>query len=161
MKQGQQKTKEEKPQLLLLDTYLALIRNSVGTKMFQENYAFYEGKRQNLVEGGNLSCAYYVTFLLKGLGLIDELHLTVTGTEQALQKHGWKHTTKLKPGAIVTWESEEFDDGPHKHIGFFIGNKRAVSTSFKTQTVIEHSADFEGKRRIESMYWHPKLDSKD
>lgn len=44
----------------------------------------------------------------------------------------------------------------HKHIGFYVGNGKAVSTSSKHNHPIEHGWTFTN-RKIELVFWNPKL----
>ena len=145
--------------LLLLDNYLAAIANSVGSKAYQSIFAMVDGRRRDLTQRGTLSCAYFVTAILKLSGLLRSIHLTVDGTVKEMRTQGWKKVRgkKLRPGTVLVWGAEQFSDGPHKHIGFFVGNGRAVSTSYRSRTVRRHHWTYNGKRPVTAAYWHPKL----
>jgi len=63
---------------------------------------------------------------------------------------------KPKKGSVLVWEKAQFeDDGLHGHIGFYIGNKKAISNDYKTGCPAEHNYQF---RKIESIWWHSKID---
>jgi hypothetical protein len=48
--------------------------------------------------------------------------------------------------------------GTHKHIGFYIGNNRAISNnSVHDGGPAEHDWTFEGKRKVEAVLWSEKL----
>jgi len=144
--------------LLFFDTYLAMIQNSVGSKMFRTVYAFIDKKKKNIIENGRVACALYVSSLLVIHKLIGEIHATVDSTVKALKKSGWKKISKPRIGCIIVWE--KVDSGKndlHKHIGFYIGNQQAISNSSKKGFPVKHNLTFNGKRKIELLLWHPKL----
>lgn len=50
--------------VLVFESYIAMIRNSISTKMFQ-NFFIKEGsKKKDILNGGELSCAIYVSSIL-------------------------------------------------------------------------------------------------
>ena len=57
--------------LLLKDSYLAMVRNSLGAKLFRNLYAEVKGKEQDILRNGDLSCAFYVAMLLHQFPLIS------------------------------------------------------------------------------------------
>lgn len=126
--------------------------------MWRNQYAKVNGERQDIIKDGQLACAFYVSTILVMFGLIKELHATVNGTVKDLEASGWKKVKKPKPGAVLAWEAITFDDGSvHKHIGFYIGQERAVSNSAEQGIPVEHDWLFNGSRKIETIYWHQKL----
>ncbi len=148
-----------KPIPIMRDNYLAVIRNSIGTTMFRNFYALVEGEKKDLVNNGELSCGFFVSSVLYLFQLIAGRHLTVASTEKDLLESGWQEISPndLKEGSILVWKTENFDDGPHSHIGFCLGDDRAVSTDYQKGIVTEHHITFGGKRSIEKAYWHEKL----
>lgn len=150
---------KSKPVPILFDTYLALIQNSLGTKMFRNFYAIYEDKKQDLTQNGDLACAFYVSFVLHNFGLTKEPHLTVNGTQKDMEESGWERIEQPKPGVVIIWASREFDDGPHKHIGFAISDNQAVSTNSQTGEVYQHEISDDSTRLVESLWWHSSLSS--
>ncbi|MFC1622637.1 hypothetical protein ACFL1Y_01420 [Patescibacteria group bacterium] len=149
-----------KIQLLLKDSYLAMIKNSVGAKMFRNFYGKINNKKKDLTLDGQYSCAFFVSFILLPFKLISEGHLTVESTMQDLKKSGWYKISKPKIGSILFWESFDFgDNDPHPHIGFYIGNKKAISNSSETHNPeIHHYTYGKYNRKIKSIWWHKKLD---
>ena len=45
---------------LVFDTYVAVINNSVGSKLFQTYYVSAGKKKVDVMRGGELSCAFFV-----------------------------------------------------------------------------------------------------
>lgn len=150
---------QSKPVLLLHDSYLAMIRNAVGSKMFRTFYALVDGKKKDLVNNGELACGFFVSTLLHSLHLIKEPHLTVEGTEKDLKESGWEEITlnDLRPGAVIIWAKQGPESEPHRHIGFFVGPDEAISTDSIQGVVAAHHLTFQGTRAIEKAYWHRRL----
>lgn len=150
--------KKQKVIPIILDTYLSVIKNSVGSKMFRNFYAKVNGKRTDIMKNGELSCAFYVSSILALFEFIKEVHGTVASTVKDLKQSGWREIKRPKIGSILVWESMDFGkDGIHKHIGFYIGNNNAISNSEKFRYPKTHHWTFVGKRKIELMLWNPKL----
>lgn len=158
----------KKPIFLLKDTYLAMIKNSVEARIFRHAYfkvrpssaKASEGKikKVEVLRDGDLSCAFFVSIILVIFKLIKEIHTTVDGVIKDMQKFGWRKIKKPKIGSILIWQSKVGESGePHRHIGFYIGNKEAVSNSDKAKSPQIHNWQFDGKRKVESIYWHEKL----
>lgn len=146
---------------IIFDTYLAVIRNSVGSKMFRNFYAKVNGKKADIMRNGELSCAFYASSILALFGFIKKIHGTVGSTIKDLKDSGWKVTKKPKIGGVLVWEEAGFENGDiHKHIGFYIGGNRAVSNSSKFGRIVEHHLTFGAhqkhpKRKIEAVFWNP------
>jgi hypothetical protein len=150
---------KQKPlKIFFFDTYLAMIQNSVGSKMFRAVYALIDKKKINIIENGRVACALYVSSLLVINKLIGEIHATVDSTIIALEKAGWEKISKPRIGCIIVWEKVDFGKNDlHKHIGFYIGNQEAISNSSKKGYPVKHNVTFNDKRKIELLLWHPKL----
>lgn len=143
---------------LLYETYFAVIKNSIGTKLFQNLYARIGGKRTDIMRDGELSCAFFASSLLVLFGLIKEIHATVKGTVKDMKKSGWIQIKEPKVGSILVWEEMDSRKGDvHKHIGFYIGNRQAISNSYKQGCPVKHHWTFNGKRKVETTYWHKRL----
>lgn len=141
-----------KPQRLIKKTYLKLIRNSVGTKMFRNFYLEQDSATFDATRGGELSCAYYVSGLLVIFQLIKSVHGTVTSTEKDLETSGWVKTDKPVPGDVIIWEPMDNDSDSNKHIGFYIGKNKAISNSSTKRKVIIHDWTYNNTRKIKSIY---------
>ena len=148
---------------LFKDTYLATIKNSVGVKTWRNFYARVNSRKMDIVKNGDLSCAFFVSSILVIFGLLERIHGTVVGTVSDLKKSGWKKNKDLKPGAVIVWKEKVSKNGEsHKHLGFFVGDKKAISNSSKTGQISRHHFTFGNKnnqpvRSIEAIYIHKKL----
>ena len=151
-------SKNQKVQRLLKESYLAMIKNSAGTKMFRNFYVKIGGKKEDSTRGGELSCAYFVSSVLIAFDLIKKIHLSVNGLLEEMEKCGWKKIKNPRKGSVLVWESKKFDDEQHRHIGFFISNTKAISNNFKKKTPTIHHWTFKRKRKVETILWHQKLE---
>jgi hypothetical protein len=151
--------------LLFFDSYIDTIKNSVGSKIFQTLWAELDGKKKDITNKGNLSCAVFVSAILLWFGLIKEKHATVDSTIKDMKEFKWKRIKKPRIGSILVWEDLEFDDGPHSHLGFYIGENQAISNSLKLKTPAKHHWTYgtknkQPKRKVIAIYWHPRLNDK-
>lgn len=156
---------------LLFESYMSMIRNSAGSRMFQHAYALVHGRKIDILRSGDLSCAFFVSSILAlfhPFKLIQNPpHSTVAGTIKDMKRMGWKEAKKLRPGSVILWESlvkNGHVKSGNKHLGFYIGGNKAVSNSSKARTPIIHHVTFgqiKGKpvRRIEGIFWNKKLES--
>ncbi|MCC7522319.1 CHAP domain-containing protein [Candidatus Uhrbacteria bacterium] len=138
-------------------TYVAAIKNSIGSKQFRNLFADVDGKRMDLTENGRLACAFYVSWILFHFGYLKDPHVTVDGTVKDLRANGWVDTEDPKEGDVLVWEPtmDHDPEQPHQHIGFYLGNGRAASNSSKLGEIFEHDSTFEGKRRLISILSRP------
>ena len=140
-----------------------MIRSSVGSSMFQHLYAEVNGRKTDLLKGGKFSCAFFVTAVLSARGLIESMHATVIGTLKDLERFGWVKIDSPCRGCILVWESiEQIEKEYHEHIGFYLGNGRAISNSSKKKVPVEHNWTFgrqgrQPKRRVIAMYGYPEF----
>lgn len=141
-------------------SYMAMIKNSPGTKMFRSLWVEESGEKRDVFRDGELSCAAFVSSVLTLHNLIDDVHATVARTVEELEKFGWRRADNPKPGVVVVWKPRMDDDGErHAHIGFLVNAKEAVSTSAKERCVVRHPLDkLDGPREVEALYWYPALD---
>jgi len=148
---------------LLFDTYLALIKNSVGSNLFRNAFFLINGRKQDVLRDGDLSCAVFVSSIVRLVDLIPETHTTVKGTEEAMKKAAWRVSQKPAVGSILIWAGKTFKNGEtHRHIGFYIGNRKAISNNSKKRHPAVHHWTFGStkgrpKRKIEAVYSHPAL----
>lgn len=150
---------EEKPVPILKDNYLAMVEGSVGSEAFRHFYAIIGGEKRDITKKGRLSCAYFVSSILKIFNLISGLHLTVTGTVKDLKRSGWIMIgqSRAPRGAVIVWESVKDQNESHRHIGFCLGRNLAVSNDSKTGKIAKHHLTFQNKRRIESIWQHKAI----
>lgn len=143
--------------LLLKENFLAMLRASVGTSMYRHLYASVGGRKKDLTEDGNLSCALYVTSLLYHFGLVKGVHATVAGTVRDLEASQWKKVSRARAGDVLVWEPVLQGKEPHPHIGFSLGGTRALSNDFTRGVPAVHHATYNGKRKVIVIYRHEAL----
>lgn len=133
--------------IVIYDSYIKMIKNAVGTKMFHNLYLETNNKKFDATQDGNLSCAFFVSNVLLIWGLISEGHANVSSTTKDMLKNSWKKIlkNKAKPGDVIVWDKRK----GHFHNGFYIGNKKAISTDDKKRTPIIHNWDY---RKIIAVY---------
>jgi hypothetical protein len=145
-------------------TYLAVIASCKNITMFQRIY-FFDGKKNiNIVANGRLSCAAFVSYVLKLFALISAPHVTVKSTLIDLKNNGWYKIKRPKPGAIIHWSAGP-SSNKHEHLGFCLNGGLAISNSSKKHCPIIHSlkkqkekpAPGRSQRAIKAFYWHKKL----
>lgn len=143
---------------LVFETYLAVIENSIGCKLFRNFYAKVGGKKVDIMRNGELSCAFYVSSILNLFKLISGVHGTVDSTVKDLKQSGWKIIKKPKQGSVLVWQKIDFGNNDvHKHIGFYIGDNQAVSNNYKMGSPVKHGWNFGAKRKVDLILWNPKL----
>lgn len=135
--------------LMPLKNYLSMIKNSIGTEMFRELWVDEDDKEKDILNGGELSCAVFVTSLLKLHGMIDERHATVKTAVESMINFGWREIDwkDIKEGDVLIWERKK-TGYKHPHIGFYAGDKKAISNSWKLKKVVRHGWDYGGRRKI-------------
>jgi len=142
---------EEKPERLYFETYLQVVRNSVGSNIFRNFYVRTNSRGEfDALDDGYNSCAFYVSAVLVIFRKLDGMHGTVASTKKDLLDSGWQEITDLndlQPGDVLVWEPMQFDDGLKEHIGFYMGDGKAVSTSWTTKTPVEHDKNFGAANR--------------
>lgn len=143
--------------ILVYDSYLKMIRNSVGTKMFRNLYLKKGNRKIDVTENGELSCAFFVSNVLLIWGLISEGHATIKSVIKDMLKSGWIKISlkKIKPGDVIVWEEKKFEKGrQHRHIGFYVSNKKAVSHSDGVKSISAHHWTYNNRRNIAEVYRH-------
>lgn len=116
--------------------------------MFRNFYVWTPEKGEfDALDDGDNSCAFFVSSILVAYNKISGIHGTVSRTIDDLQKSGWQEVDKPKPGDVLVWEAQKFNGNWNGHIGFYIGNAKAVSTSWTKKTPIEHDQNFGNTNR--------------
>jgi len=162
--------------LLLKKNYLAMIRNAAKGEnhMFRNFHITIDGIERDALDNGALGCgtvASSVLYLqnstlefLKKPKWIGFVHAAVPALEKDIAEHGWVKVPELREGALIVWEARMGQEVPvygnmHFHIGFYLGNDRAMSNgSNSTLMPREHDATDGGKHNIVRVWWHPALD---
>jgi hypothetical protein len=151
-------TSSQKPTVvpLFFDNYMSVIEKSAGTNMFRDWYCTVNGEKQNVTKNGDLSCALYVSSLLRMFGLVNETQITVHRAIAEMERCGWRAITEPKRGAVVVWDERETETGiQRKHIGFCLGNGNAISNRDEQGSPMIDKLDY---RPILSYLWHTNLD---
>jgi hypothetical protein len=139
---------------LNFETYLQLLKNSIGTGMFRSYYVQDDTRgRFDALDDGSNSCAFYVSGVLVLFGKLAKVHGTIASTIKDLETSGWGLADQPMAGDVLVWEAMDFPDGRREHIGFCVADNRALSTSSEKKVVTEHDIHFgEDNRRIEKIY---------
>lgn len=77
--------------ILKQKNYLVSIRNAIKSPMFRNLFVMDDtGNEYDILENGNLSCAFFVSSMLYIFQLIDGPHTTVHSTIDKMIEFGWK-----------------------------------------------------------------------
>lgn len=133
--------------------YLEEIRNSRDSKDYRHYFVKRKhGKGQeDVLKGGRLSCAFFVSSVLFKFGWIDKTHCTTKRTVETMLNYGWKEIdiSDIKKGDVILWEKRnQGHDGGRFHIGFYVGNKKAISNSWYKLSPWKHSYNYNNRRQI-------------
>ena len=143
----------DKPERLYAKSFIQLIHNSVGSNLFRNFYVKTPERGEfDALDDGYNACAFYVSAVLVIFKKISGIHGTIDSTIKDLQESGWIRVNEPKEGDVIVWEAKQFDDVLKEHIGFSIGNDRAISVSWTSKTPMEHSDTFNGKREIVNIF---------
>ncbi len=144
----------EKPVRLYFESYLQIVRNSVGSNLFRNFYVRTSAKGKfDAFNDGENSCAFFVSAILVIFKKLSGFHGIVDSVIKDLERSGWQKVQKPQAGDVLVWEAMQFDDAPKQHIGFYIGDSRAISTSWIKKTPVEHEMNFgEAKRKITHVF---------
>lgn len=151
--------------ILKSQSYLSMIRNAARGEnhMFRNLLAAVDGVEQDINKDGALACGFFASAVLYINKLIGDMHAGVPGLERDLAASGWVQVPDLRDGAVVVWEPRKGTFVPgmgeeHGHLGFSVGNDRAVSNgSNSTLMPEEHHITYDGTRKIVRIWWHPSL----
>jgi len=151
-------------QKLWKENYIAAIQGATGSKSFQTFYVKEDGEKKDVLRGGELSCAYFVSSVLSRFNLTETTHTTVDITVEDMKNSGWSEVKQAQAGDVIVWVSQvDEHDEQHKHIGFFMGDHLAISNSEEQGVPVEHNWKFEkadgGQREIEAIYTFDKWES--
>ncbi len=152
---------------IILKSYLAFIKRSVGSPLFQEFYASVNGKMTEVTRAGNVSCSWYVSSVLKIFSLINTVQITVHRTLDEMEQCGWKRIPRPRVGCVVLWAAKLADPKRMKkdagtyhplvqHLGFYIGGERTVTNDGRgTRKPRIKPLHY---RPVEAYYWHRGLE---
>lgn len=152
-------------QILQKETYLTMLENSVGSHQYRTLWADVDGVTKDILDNGQLSCAFFVSSILNHFRLIDTPHARTEGLVRDMERNGWTKTDAPVPGCVVVWEAQEQKSGVYPHSGFCLTSTEVLSHTDATQTPQKHHVTFgekeDGtpKRNITSIYTHDFLNS--
>jgi hypothetical protein len=133
---------EEKPRRLYFKTYLQVIHNSVGSNMFRNFYVATTAKGEfDALNAGEDACAFYVSSILVIFRKISAVHGLVERVIEDMRQSGWSAVSEPEIGDVLVWEGRD-DTAGKTHIGFYVGNNKAISNSSTQKTPIEHHMNF-------------------
>ena len=146
-----------KLKISLLKSYLSFAKANVDSNMFRKLYFNDHKKNIDILEDGNLSCAFFVSSVLKIFDLIKKTHTTVNGTIKDMENCGWKNIKKPTPGCIIVWNNNMLKNKKdHKHIGIYLGQNKAISNSSEKKTPQIKKYNYQ---EIEKILWNKKINS--
>ena len=154
-------------EILNYQNYLQVIKASQGSKMFQRFYVLNNNKKRDILKNGQLSCARYVSSILKLFDLISETHATVDGTIKDMLENNWQPTKKLIPGNVLVWEEQRYVNGKfHQHLGFYLNQDKVISHRHEKKIPVIHhitygqTKDGQPKRKIIQILTHLIIEKK-
>ncbi|HNZ86526.1 MAG TPA: NlpC/P60 family protein [bacterium] len=131
----------------IINKYLNYSKKCIDSKIFRNYFIVKNNKKIDLLQNGKLSCAKFVSEVLLKFKLIEYAHLRVVSCVKDMNKNNWKKVdiNNLELGDVLVWDKNK---SGHYHMGFYIGNKRAISNSEKYRCPREHHFTYMGKRKI-------------
>jgi len=151
---------EEGRPLAVFESYLEMIKNSVGSKMFQSVFVHDGDNVVDVTDKGDLACANYVSSVLSHFRLIAcPFYTTVDKTLEDMILSGWVPCDAAVAGAVVVWKGKACSDGlSHKHIGFCLDETQAVSNCPVEKAPLKHGIhsllDGKRERAVEAFFVH-------
>ncbi len=139
---------------------VAMVEASIESTMFRNIYTIVNGEKRDILEDGNLSCAYYVSCILLIFKLINEPHAKVAGLLRDMLENTWfKANGDPLPGDVLTWEPKYFKNSGkiRDHVGFFLKDNIAVSNNPILKTPTTHMYNLYDGRPLKAVYRHPLL----
>ena len=129
-------------QILKKETYIKMIENSVGIRLFNSIIAEVDGTQKDILNDGEFSCSCFVSGILLLNTLISKTRATVNNLEKdLLENTNFNEVSEsdLRPGDIIFWELVTYQDGSsNRHVGFAISKTEAVSTNYIAKCVTKH-----------------------
>lgn len=149
---------KSKFEILTYQNYLSMIKASQGSKMFRHVYVLDNNKEKDILKNGELSCAYYISCILKLFNLIDQdisPHATISGLINNMLNNGWRLTKKLTLGNVLVWEKQITSSGEiHPHLGFYLGEDKAISYRDERRIPTIHHYTYNQERKIIQILTH-------
>jgi len=125
--------------VLQKESYLAMINNAEGTRLFCNLYAEVDGESHDILDDGQKSCAVFVSSVLYLWRLCETPHATVASLECDLVASGWKKREgEPEAGDVTVWEPLLQAGSVNAHIGFALGGGEAMSNDWQTGIPARH-----------------------
>ncbi len=145
---------------------LITIENSIESKIFSVSL-WEDGPRvRDIIDKGRFGCALYTSSILllfrhNGKRLCQDRRATVTSflSDILSQDSGWYgvDTSHMTPGCILVWEERRGNE----HVGFYVGDGKAVSTCRIKGVPIKHNwlseTDNRAQRAVKQIFKHTVL----
>ena len=160
-------------------TYLQTIQDSIWSDIWRHFFITKDdGKSMDILKNGSVSCAYFVSNILKQFGMIPTSHANVDSTRETMSRSGWYSIDLCTPywdiplWSVIFWKEKlwstdrDIYDKPissHKHVWFYVWDKKAISNqsddfyidSTKVWTPQIHDWRFNWDREIEYIFTYP------
>lgn len=145
-------------------TLVYFVKNSVGSRAWAKSFILDSDNRvHDLYESGNLSCAYFISSVLKTCELWDGQCVgNVNSLISKLPDNGWERIEEPRIGAIVIYGEVQLDRAwATRHVGFVVGEDEVVSNGSSNSFAIEsHPINYmkveaTGEwRSVDGYWWH-------
>lgn len=134
----------EKPEILRRETFVKMVENSIGTRLFNSIIAKKGEEIVDILGDGDLSCATFVSNILYLNHLLDNQRVVVGSLEKDLSAS--PNFEEISPenylpktGDVILWSKIIGVDGiAHRHFGFALSDEEAVSTTGISHSAIRH-----------------------
>ncbi len=159
----QQNRKTHIKQWLRRRTLVYSAKNAAGSKIWAKSFILdSEGDVHDIYENGNLSCAYFISAILKVNDLWqDQCVANVNSLTAKLPDNGWILIPEARIGSIIIYgESKGRRSWATKHVGIIVGEDEVISNgSSHSHTIEAHPVNYmklqDGTpRKIEGYWWH-------
>lgn len=136
-----------------IDKYISYVKKCIGSDEFKHYFIVKGNKQIDILENGKLSCAKFVSEVLYKFKLIKNIHVNVLSTIRELKNCNWRkiNINNLEKGDVLVWEKNK---QKHYHIGFYIGDKLAISNSLRFRCPCVHHYTYFGRRPIKLVLRH-------
>ena len=91
-----------------------MIQSSIGSSLWRHLYITKEdGTSKDILQDGNVSCAFYVSSLLKQFNLSPATYANVKSLCTALLEYGWKEIPRenkiedIPLGSLILWKEKK------------------------------------------------------
>jgi hypothetical protein len=131
-----------------------MVNNSIGTNMFRNFYADFDGTRRDTMQDGEVSGAFFVSSILTIFNAIKKPSSTVESVIANMQEAGWEEVDNPEAGDVLVWEKIVVDGEEYPQIGFYVGEDMAISVSSKMKSPFKHDWKYRdySERSVTTIY---------